>query len=39
MDHREGLVVDVEVTEADGFAREAALTLLDRHLRGERCAR
>jgi transposase len=32
MDHREGLVVDVEVTEADGFAeREAALTLLDRH--------
>ena len=32
MDHREGLVVDVEVTEANGFAeREAALTMLDRH--------
>ena len=32
MDHREGLVVDVEVTEANGFAeREAALAMLDRH--------
>lgn len=32
MDHREGLVVDVEVTEANGYAeREAALTMLDRH--------
>lgn len=32
MDHREGLAVDVELTEADGFAeREAALTMLDRH--------
>jgi transposase len=32
MDHREGLIVDVEVTEADGFAeRAAALKLLDRH--------
>lgn len=32
MDHREGLIVDIEVTEADGFAeREAALKLLDRH--------
>jgi transposase len=32
MDHREGLAVDVEVTEASGFAeREAALTMLDRH--------
>ena len=32
MDHREGLAVDVEVTEANGFAeREAALTMLDRY--------
>jgi transposase len=32
MDHREGLVVDVELTEATGSAeREAALTMLDRH--------
>jgi transposase len=32
MDHREGLIVDVEVTQADGFGeRAAALTLLDRH--------
>jgi transposase len=32
MDHRHGLIVDVEVTEANGSAeREAALTLLDRH--------
>jgi|SRR5919109_3524433 transposase len=32
MDHREGLAVDVEVTEANGFAeREAALTMLDRN--------
>jgi transposase len=32
MDHRHGLVVDVEVTEANGKAeREAALRLLDRH--------
>src|ERR1700756_5466764 len=32
MDHREGLAVDVEGTEANGFAeREAALAMLDRH--------
>lgn len=32
MDHREGLVVDVEVTEANGYAeREAALAMLGRH--------
>jgi transposase len=32
MDHREGLAVDVEVTEANGHAeREAALAMLDRH--------
>ncbi len=32
MDHREGLAVDVEVTEANGFAeRTAALAMLDRH--------
>ncbi len=32
MDHRHGLIVDVEVTEADGYAeRDAALKLLDRH--------
>ena len=32
MDHRNGLIVDVEVTEADGYAeRDAARTLLDRH--------
>lgn len=32
MDHREGLAVDVEVTQANGFAeREAALAMLDRH--------
>jgi len=38
MDHRHGLVVDVEVTEASGYAeREAALTLLDRH--PSRCRR
>lgn len=31
MEHRHGLIVDVEVTEADGYAeRAAALTLLDR---------
>jgi hypothetical protein len=31
MEHRTGLPVDVEVTEANGFAeREAALTMLDR---------
>lgn len=37
MDHREGLIVDVEVTEATGNAeREAALTLLDRHPSRER---
>jgi transposase len=31
MDHRQGLAVDVEVTEASGFAeREAALSMLDR---------
>lgn len=32
MDHRHGLPVDVEVTEANGFAeRRAALAMLDRH--------
>ena len=32
MDHRHGLIVDVEVTEASGVAeREAALVMLDRH--------
>lgn len=32
MDHRHGLPVDVEVTEANGFAeRQAALAMLDRH--------
>jgi transposase len=32
MDHRHGLIVDVEVTEADGYAeRAAALVLLDRN--------
>lgn len=32
MDHRAGLVVDVEVTEANGYAeRKAALAMLDRH--------
>ncbi len=32
MDHRHGLIVDVEVTEASGYAeREAALAMLDRH--------
>jgi transposase len=32
MDHRHGLIVDVEVTEASGLAeREAALVMLDRH--------
>jgi IS5 family transposase len=32
MDHREGPAVDVELTEANGFAeREAALAMLDRH--------
>lgn len=32
MDHRHGLPVDVEVTEANGHAeREAALAMLDRH--------
>jgi len=37
MDHRHGLIVDVEVTEADGYAeREAALTLLDRNRSRER---
>jgi transposase len=37
MDHREGLIVDVEVTEADGYAeRDAALTMLDRHPSQER---
>lgn len=37
MDHREGLIVDVEVTEANGSAeRDAALTLLDRHPSRER---
>ena len=37
MDHRHGLIVDVEVTEANGDAeREAALALLDRHPSHER---
>jgi len=37
MDHRNGLIVDVEVTEANGDAeREAALKLLDRHPSHER---
>jgi transposase len=37
MDHRHGLIVDVEVTQADGYAeRQAALTLLDRHPSQER---
>ena len=32
MEHRQGLAVDVEITEADGFAeRAAALRLLKRH--------
>jgi transposase len=32
MDHRQGLAVDVEVTEANNFAeREAAFAMLDRH--------
>ncbi len=36
MDHREGLAVDVEVTEANGYAeREAALAMLERHLSQE----
>jgi transposase len=37
MDHREGLIVDVEVTEAAAYAeRETALRLLDRHSSRER---
>lgn len=37
MEHRHGLPVDVEVTEANGFAeRAAALTMLDRLSRRER---
>jgi transposase len=37
MDHRHGLVVDVEVTQANGYAeRQAALKLLDRHPSRER---
>jgi len=37
MDHRHGLIVDVEVTEADGYAeRETALVLLDRNRSRER---
>jgi len=37
MDHRHGLIVDVEVTQANGSAeREAALRLLDRHPSRER---
>ena len=32
MDHRHGLIADVEVTEANGLAeRAAAITLLDRN--------
>ena len=37
MEHRNGLVVDVEVTEANGFAgREAALAMLDRNHSSQR---
>ncbi len=37
MDHRHGLIVDVEVTEATGYAeRAAAMTLLDRNASRER---
>jgi transposase len=37
MEHRNGLVVDVEVTQASGFAeREAALAMLDRHPSSQR---
>jgi transposase len=37
MDHRHGLIVDVEVTEAAAYAeRQAALRLLDRHPSRER---
>ena len=37
MDHRHGLIVDVEVTEADGYAERAtALKLLDRNAARER---
>jgi transposase len=37
MDHRHGLIVDVQVTQATGYAeREAAIRLLDRHPSQER---
>jgi hypothetical protein len=37
MEHRHGLPVDIEVTEANGFAeRDAALTMLDRLPRRQR---
>ncbi len=37
MDHRHGLIVDVEVTQANGYAeRETAIKLLDRHDSRER---
>jgi transposase len=37
MDHRHGLIVDVEVTQADGYAeRETAIKLLDRNDSRER---
>ena len=37
MDHRHGLIVDVEVTQADGYAeRAAAMKLLDRNASRER---
>ena len=38
MEHRQGLPVDVEFTEATGFAeRETAIRLIRRHARGKRC--
>jgi hypothetical protein len=38
MDHRHGLIAEVEVTEPSGVAeRETALKLLDRHPSHERC--
>ena len=37
MDHRHGLIVDVEVTQANGYAeRETAITVLDRNDSRER---
>ena len=38
MEHRQGLPVDVEFTEANGFAeRETAIRLIKRQARGKRC--